>query len=95
MYKPEWGQKFICPNCSAKFYSMGKTNHLNCPSCKNPYDIEANRKLKNSQPLRNPNIDAKSILDDEVKIETENLEDNIFVEEDEPTKTESVQPLGE
>ncbi len=80
MYKADWGQKFICPDCSQKFYSMGKIEGLECPSCKKAYDIQANRKLRNNQMLKAP-VAAKTVLDDEVIVEEETIVDDIFEED--------------
>ncbi|MCH9844113.1 MAG: FYDLN acid domain-containing protein [Alphaproteobacteria bacterium] len=79
MYKADWGQKFICPDCSQKFYSMGKIEGLQCPACKKDYDIQANRKLRNNQMLKAP-VAAKTALDDEVIVE-EVIADDIFEED--------------
>ncbi len=84
MYKAEWGQKFICPECSQKFYSMGKIEGLSCPSCKADYDVQANRKLRNNQILKAP-TPVKPTLDDEVIVENNAPADDIFTEEDDDT----------
>ena len=81
MYKPEWGQKFVCPECSQKFFSMGKIKDIACPSCNNDYDIQANRKLRNNQMLKMA-TPVKPTLDDEVIVaEAAVADDDIFTEE--------------
>ncbi len=86
MYKVEWGQKFICPDCSQKFYSMGKTEGLTCPACNSEYDIQANRKLRNNQMLKHT-APVKPVLDDEVIVPDVDVDvvvadDDVFVEDD-------------
>ncbi len=33
MAKPEWGSKRTCPECSARFYDLGKGEPVTCISC--------------------------------------------------------------
>jgi len=37
--KAEWGQKRICPSCSARYYDMKKKTPV-CPTCGTTYDPE-------------------------------------------------------
>ena len=92
MYKSEWGLKFICPDCSSKFYSLGKAEKLSCPECGAAYNIEANRKLKNNQPMRTAANPPRPLLDDEVAVAKAKMdeektgedsnESDIFVDDD-------------
>ncbi|MCH8203459.1 MAG: TIGR02300 family protein [Proteobacteria bacterium] len=33
MAKPEWGTKRTCPECSTRFYDLGKDEPATCISC--------------------------------------------------------------
>ena len=33
MAKPEWGSKRTCPECSTRFYDLGKGEPVTCISC--------------------------------------------------------------
>ena len=52
MAVPELGQKQICPNCSAKFYDLGRRPAV-CPKCQTAFDPEEavrNRRIRTRVP---------------------------------------------
>ncbi|MBI5179028.1 MAG: TIGR02300 family protein [Nitrospinae bacterium] len=64
MVKPEWGTRYICYKCSARFYDMNKPAPI-CPKC-GADQTKAPPKLSASAPVK-PR--PRAVLPDEVDVE--------------------------
>ena len=97
MYKEAWGLKRICPMCSKQYYDLGKTE-LECPECGK--EIEVTTMLRprrgrkpgstNAAPLSNQNPPKTKEKDDDLDIESldlnnseDQVEDDTVLLEDE------------
>lgn len=78
MANPQLGAKQICPNCSTKFYDLGRRPAV-CPKCGTEFDPE--------EALRNRRVRARvSVPDeeaDEEKVVSPEVEDGFEAEPDE------------
>jgi len=57
MSKPEWGQKRICPNCTARFYDL-RRQPIVCPKCASTFDPESLVKKRRGRP---PATETKAV----------------------------------
>jgi uncharacterized protein (TIGR02300 family) len=58
---PELGAKQICPNCSSKFYDLGRRPAV-CPKCATEFDPE--------EAMRNRRVRVRAVAPEEVEDET-------------------------
>ena len=87
MAKPEWGTKRICQSCGARFYDFGRSPII-CPACGAVFDLEILNRARRARPsARIAAVAATGIVADEVELEpeaeTEEVEDEVAIEEDE------------
>jgi uncharacterized protein (TIGR02300 family) len=83
---PELGAKQICPNCSSKFYDLGRRPAV-CPKCGTEFDPE--------EALRNRRVRARAITPDEESDEEKpvvapDVEDGFEAEPDEAPELDAV-----
>ena len=50
MAKPEWGTKRTCPECSARFYDLGKGDPATCVACGHVWKPVSLLKSRQAQP---------------------------------------------
>ena len=97
MYKESWGLKRICPMCSKQYYDLGK-DELECPECGKEIEVtnlarpRRGRKpgSTNSTPLMNPSIPKPKEKEDDIDIETLDIDskadpvddDTVLIEDD-------------
>ena len=97
MYKEAWGLKRICPMCSKQYYDLGRSE-LECPECGKEIEVTTMSRPRrgrkpgstNAAPLVNPIPPKVKEKDDELDIESldvddseDNLEDDTVLLEDE------------
>ena len=97
MYKESWGEKRICPMCSKQYYDLGRSE-LECPECGKEIEVTTMSRPRrgrkpgstNAAPLVNPIPTKPKEKDDELDIESldidnndDNLEDDTVLLEDE------------
>ena len=85
MANPQLGAKQICPNCSTKFYDLGRRPAV-CPKCATEFDPE--------EALRSRRVRARvSVPDeeaDEEKVVSKEVEDGFEAEPDEAPELDAV-----
>lgn len=88
MAKPELGAKQICPNCSAKFYDLGR-RPAHCPKCGTDFDPE--------EALKSRRVRARSTVPDYETDEEEAAKKVVEPEgfEDEPDDTPEIDEAAE
>ena len=97
MYKESWGEKRICPMCSKQYYDLGRSE-LECPECGKEIEVTTMSRPRrgrkpgstNAAPLVNPIPPKPKEKDDELDIESldvdnneDNFEDDTVLLEDE------------
>ena len=97
MYKESWGEKRICPMRSKQYYDLGRSE-LECPECGKEIEVTTMSRPRrgrkpgstNAAPLVNPIPTKPKEKDDELDIESldvdnneDNLEDDTVLLEDE------------
>ena len=97
MYKESWGEKRICQMCSKQYYDLGRSE-LECPECGKEIEVTTMSRPRrgrkpgstNAAPLVNPIPPKAKEKDDELDIESldvdnneDNLEDDTVLLEDE------------
>ena len=78
--KKDYGTKFECYNCGAKFYDLGKPQAI-CPLC--DADQAKRPKRASKKAFRAVEIEDK-IMDEEEKIEVGEGEETLLIDIDEP-----------
>jgi len=84
MYKESWGLKRICPMCSKQYYDLGRTE-LECPECGKQIEVTTMSRPRrgrkpgstnNTAPLTNPIPEKTKSKDDELDLDSLNLDNN-------------------
>ena len=87
MAKPEWGTKRICQSCGARFYDFGRSP-ITCPACGAVFDLEILNRARRARPAtRAAAVAAPGLAGEdteiETEVETEEVDDEAVIEEDE------------
>ena len=85
--KPEWGTKRICQSCGARFYDFGRSP-ITCPACGAVFDLEILNRARRARPAtRAAAVAAPGLAGEdteiETEVETEEVDDEAVIEEDE------------
>ena len=87
MAKPEWGTKRICQSCGARFYDFGRSPIV-CPACSAVFDLEILNRARRARPTTRaaaaaaPGLAGEDV-EIETEVETEEVDDEAVIEEDE------------
>ena len=89
MYNEAWGLKRICPMCSKQYYDLGRTE-LECPECGKEIEVTTMSRPRrgrkpgstNAAPLTNPIPPKPKEKEDDLNIESLNIDSSEEVVED-------------
>ncbi len=97
MAKAEWGQKRICPSCSARYYDM-KKNPPVCPSCGTTFDPEVLLRARRGRSAEKKVAAApapEEIIEDIPAAEGEEAEDAVIEDAEELGEDDAVEDVVE
>ena len=82
MAKPEWGSKRTCPECSTRFYDLGKHQPVTCISCAHTWVPESLLKSKQQHVAAAPKPKpVEKTVGDEVEAEGKDADSKIDVDD--------------
>jgi uncharacterized protein (TIGR02300 family) len=99
--KAEWGTKRICPNCSARYYDLGKQlGDIVCPKCGTQFDPEAFLKTRRARVAAIPEKEIEPVAADDVEIagddaEAADGEEGVAAEGDDEEEEELIEDASE
>ncbi len=82
MAKPEWGSKRTCPECSTRFYDLGKHQPVTCISCAHTWVPESLLKSKQQHVAVAPKPKpVEKTVGDEVEAEDKDADSKLHVKD--------------
>ncbi len=92
MAKPEWGSKRTCPECSTRFYDLGKGEPVTCISCGHVWTPEPLLKSRQHEarahkPRRKPDRQVKNT--DAEKPDSASAGSEVDIAADDDVKTDA------